>query len=175
MNPVAAWHEEHSYFNRLLHLLQEEIDTLYGGGAPNYELMRDILSYLREYGDQVHHPREAEAFRRLALYSPAHRKSLARLQQEHRVVAQAGEKLRELLEEAAADTVVARAEIEVAAATYIVYYGNHIAREEQEVLPAASECLSEVDWIAAKAAAAGGAPVQDRFRALRRRIAIEAA
>ena len=22
MNPVAAWHEEHAYFNRLLHLLQ---------------------------------------------------------------------------------------------------------------------------------------------------------
>ncbi len=28
MNAVAAWHEEHAYFNRLLLLPMEEVDTL---------------------------------------------------------------------------------------------------------------------------------------------------
>jgi hemerythrin-like domain-containing protein len=177
MNPVAAWHEEHAYFNRLLHLLQEEVDTLYAGGTPNYELMLDILSYLHEYGDQVHHPREDEAFRRLAYHAPQLRKTLIRLHQEHQVIARAGENLRNLLQEVEADAMMSRAEIEVAAATYLVYYGNHIAREEEEVLPEAARILTEADWIAAKAAAVGNAsrePAQ-RFKALRRRIAAEAA
>lgn len=179
MNPVAAWHEEHAYFNRLLHMLQEETDVLSAGTTPNYELMLDIISYLREYGDQVHHRREDETFRRLVQHDPAQRKTVERLHQEHRVIAEAGEVLRTLLEEAVADAMVSRAQIEVAAATYIVYYRNHIAREEEEVLPAAAKALSEADWVAAKAAAvtpaASDLVPQDRFRALRRRIAMEAA
>lgn len=177
MNPVAAWHEEHTYFNRLLHLLQEEADALYAGNTPNYDLMLDILSYLREYGDQVHHPREDEAFRRLAQHRHTLRKTVARLHQEHRVIAQAGANLRELVEEAAADTMVSRAAIEVAAATYIVYYGNHMAREEEEILPEAATALTEADWVAAKAAAhpASQPAGEDRFKALRRRIAGETA
>lgn len=178
MNPIAAWHEEHAYFGRLLALLQEEVESLYAGGMPNYELMLDILSYLREYGDQVHHPREDEAFRRLARHTPALRRTLTQLHQEHRVIAQAGERLHELLQEAAADAVIARAEIEVAAATYIVYYGNHIAHEEEDVLPAAAQALTEADWTAAKAAAPAlpeSDARTDRFRRLRRRIAAEAA
>jgi hemerythrin-like domain-containing protein len=179
MNPVAAWHEEHAYFKRLLHLLQEETDTLCAGGSPNYELMLDVISYLREYGDQVHHPREDETFRRLGQRNPGRRKTIGRLHQEHRVIREAGEILRDLLEEAVADTLVSRAQIEVAAATYIVYYGNHIAREEEEVLPIAAKELTDADWAAAKSAAAAPAPApgerQDRFHALRRRIALEAA
>lgn len=176
MDAVAAWHEEHSYFKRLLHLLQEEADMLHAGGRPNYELMLDILSYLREYGDAMHHPREDEAFRCLAQRNPQMRRIVWRLHQEHRVIAQAGEELARLLEEAVSDTMLPVSQIEVAAATYIVYYGNHIAREEEEILPAAARDLVEADWVAARAAGLGAAdPMKVRFRALRRRIALEAA
>jgi hemerythrin-like domain-containing protein len=179
MDPVKAWHEEHAYFGRLLDVLQEEVDTLYAGQEPNYELLLDIVSYLRDYSDRVHHPREDEAFRRLARRSPDLRATIARLQQEHRVIAQSGDRLRELVEEVAADAVVPRADIEAAAATYIVYYRGHIAAEEKEILPAAARELTEADWSAARnaapsrvdpLAAEGGV---ERFRNLRRRIAGE--
>jgi hemerythrin-like domain-containing protein len=177
---VAAWHEEHQYFNRLLHLLQEQVDVLYTGESPNYELMLDVMDYLRDYGDQVHHPREDEAFRRLGLRNPERRKTLQRLHQEHRVIAKAGQNLRELLQQAVNDAVVSRAEIEVAAATYLVYWGNHIATEEEEILPAAARELTDLDWAAARDAAPGakdplfGPDPQERFKSLRRRIAMEA-
>jgi len=180
MNPVTAWHEEHAYFGRLLNVLQEEVDSLYAGQSPNYELVLDIVAYLRDYSDQVHHPREDEAFRRLARRSPELRPTIARLQQEHRVIAQSGDRLRQLVEEAAADAVVPRADIEAAAATYIVYYRGHIATEEQEILPAAARELTEEDWtIARNAAPSRGNPLvgegaDERFRHLRRRIAAEA-
>lgn len=179
-DPITAWHEEHEYFQRLLHLLQQEVDVFCTGECPNYQLMLDIIAYLRDYSDQYHHPREDEAFRRLAQRCPDRQLPLARLQQEHRVIATAGESLRGLLEEAAADAMVSRVEIEVAAATYLVYYGNHIAKEEEDILPRAARHLTAADWQAIKAAAPAGhdplfgnAPEQ-RFHALRRRISLEA-
>jgi hemerythrin-like domain-containing protein len=180
-HPTQLWHEEHVYFQRLLQLLRHELDVLAQGDTPNYGLMLDIIGYLRDWSDQVHHPREDEVFRRLAQRRPDWSLRVARLRQEHVVIAHAGETLRKLLEEAVADAVVSRAEIEVAAATYLVYYGNHIAREEEDILPAAAQALSSEDWQAAKAAAPlgpdplFGANPQERFRELRRRIAAAAA
>lgn len=179
-DPIRAWREEHAYFQKLLDALHVEVDVFYAGDSPNYQLMLDIITYLREYSDQYHHPREDEAFRRLARRAPDRQLPLARLIQEHQVIAHAGEKLRNLLEEAASDAMVSRTEIEVAAATYLVYYGNHIAKEEEEVLPRAAKELTEEDWKAVKdAAPAGHDPLfgrnpEARFKALRHRIAVEA-
>lgn len=179
-DPVKAWHEEHMYFNRLLRLLQHEVEVFATAEVPNYPLMLDIITYLRDYADQFHHPREDEVFRRLAQRLPEQKAIVARLQQEHRVIANAGTTLMRLLEEVESDAVLSRAEIEVAAATYLVYYGNHIANEEEEILQLAGRTLDEEDWKAAKAAAPAGpdpllgAHPEERFRDLRRRIAVEA-
>ena len=174
--PVEAWHQEHVHFMRLLALLQREIDAFQSAETPDYQLMLDIVSYLRDYTDQCHHPREDEAFRRLLRYQPDRELPIARLHQEHRVIAHAGEVLRQLLERARADTIVPRAQIEAAAATYLVYYRSHIAREEEGVLPRTARLLTPQDWEAvrkAKPATAdplfGPAPGR-RFAHLRQRI-----
>jgi hemerythrin-like domain-containing protein len=175
--PAAAWHTEHEYFQRLLTLLQGQVDLFHRGERPNYELMLDILTYLREYGDAYHHPREDVAFSRLAQRRPDLELTLARLRQEHRVVARAGERLLELLNEALDGAVVARAEIEVAAATYLVYYGNHIAKEEETILGAAEKALTAEDWEAVRVAVVArpdplfGAQPQERYRELARQLA----
>src|SRR5262245_32700175 len=130
-SPVAHWREEHAYFKRLLELLHRQADRFPGGERPNYELMIDIISYLRDYGDAVHHPREDVAFERLLAHAADLALPLARLRQEHRVIAHAGEKLRGLLEAAVGGSVVPVEELEVAAATYLVYFGNHIAKEDE--------------------------------------------
>lgn len=179
--PIGAWHQEHVHFNRLLALMQREMDRFHGGDDPDYPLMLDVIGYLRDYGDRVHHPRENEAFRRLLVHCPDRQLPIARLLQEHRVIAHAGEKLRDLLEQAAQDAIVRRGEIEVAAATYLVYYGNHIAKEEEDVLPRAARHLTAEDWQAVKAAVpAAGDPLfgqqpEERLRELRRRIESHAA
>ena len=175
MDFVSAWHDEHAYFARLLALLRKELDVFHGGGRPNYELMHDVVSYLREYSDEVHHPREDEAFARLAKRCPEMELPLARLRQEHRVIAHAGETLRRQIDAILEDEMVPRQEVEMALATYLVYYGNHIAKEEEDVLARAASELAAADWQAVKdAAPAGGDPAEERYRELRRRIALEA-
>lgn len=169
------------YFGQLLTLLRKELDLFHRGERPNYQLMQDILIYLRNYSDQYHHPREDEAFGRLARRCPDMQLPLARLQQEHRVIAHAGETLLQQINSILDGAMVARAEVEMTLATYLVYYGNHIAREEEDVLTRAAAELTPADWEAVKdAAPAGRDPVfgahpEERYRELRRQIALESA
>ena len=179
IDPIAAWHTEHVYFNQLLALLQKQVDLFHRGDQPNYELMQDIICYLRDYSDRFHHPREDVAFARLAKLCPDLELTLARLEQEHGVIAHAGEALLEKLRAILGGAIVPRAEVEVAAATYLVYYGNHIAVEEEDVLPRAAKVLAPEDWEAVRTAVPpgrdplfGGAP-EERYRELRRQIALE--
>lgn len=180
LDPVALWHKEHAYFNRLLELLGGQLDLFHRGERPNYALMLDVISYLREYTDRYHHPREDVAFVRLAKHAPDLALTLARLSQEHRVIARAGETLHAHLAAALDDAFVTRAEVETAAATYLVYYGNHIAKEEEAVLGPAAKLLSAEDWEAVRAAVPEGRdPLfgdkpEERYAELRRRIALEA-
>jgi hemerythrin-like domain-containing protein len=178
-DPVSAWRADHDYFRTLLRLLQREVDKLHAGARPNYELMLDAISYLHDFCDQVHHPREDVAFERLAKHRPELAPALARLRQEHRIIAQAGEALRGLLLAALDGSLVERASIEVAAATYLVYYGNHIQKEDEDVTDHAARALTEADWEAVRAAIPAqrdplfGEVPEARFRALRRQIALE--
>jgi hemerythrin-like domain-containing protein len=179
-NTVAHWHSEHMYFKRLLDRLQKEIDVFATGERPSYELMLDIIAYLREFSDRVHHRREDAAFACLERRFPDMQLPLARLQQEHRVIAHAGETLLQLLTSILDGSVVPRAEVEAAAATYLVYYGNHIAREEEDILTRAAAALTREDWDAVRNAVPHaedplfGPTPELRFRQLRRQIALEA-
>ncbi|MBI3530778.1 MAG: hemerythrin domain-containing protein [Betaproteobacteria bacterium] len=179
-NPIAAWHAEHVYFKQLLNLLHKQVDMFHTGKQPNYKLMIDIISYLRDYTDRFHHPREDVAFARLAKRRPDIDLVLARLVQEHRVIAHAGEMLLKLLNEILGGAIVQRAEVEVAAATYLVYYGNHIAKEEEDILSRAAQALTPEDWEAVRSAVpAGRDPLfgdrpEARYKELRRQIAREA-
>jgi len=153
--------------------------VFHAGGEPRYELMVDILRYLREYSDCVHHPREDIAFARLAQHCPDLALVLARLSQEHRVLAVAGEELLARIEAVVAGDVSPRQRLETAAATYLVYYESHLAKEESEVLGRARAHLTPADWDAVRSGVPAladplfGHEPQDRFRDLRRQLAHE--
>ena len=178
--PLAVWQAEHVNFARLLDLLETQVAAFHHGERPNYDLMGDIVYYLRSFADCVHHPREDVAFARLAEREPGMEVVINRLLQEHRVIATAGEELFNRLNEAAGDVMTPRVGLEAAAATYLVYYRHHLATEEREIMPRAAQLLTQEDWaaVAAIAPAASdplfGDDVEARFRELRMQIALEA-
>ena len=71
--PVAIWHADHVVFARLLDLFESQVEAFHAGERPNYELMTEIVDYLRQYGDRFHHPREEVAFERLVERDPGMR------------------------------------------------------------------------------------------------------
>jgi hemerythrin-like domain-containing protein len=143
---IAAWHAEHMDFLRLLDQLEKQVSVFQRADRPDYDLMLDIIRYLRDFPDQLHHPREDAAFARLAQKYPGMELAFARLHQEHRVIANAGQALLEVLEAAVGGAMVSRSDVESAAATYLAYYRNHIHVEEKEVLCRAAESLTSEDW-----------------------------
>jgi hemerythrin-like domain-containing protein len=175
-----AWHREHVHFARLLDLLENEVAAFHAGEHPNYQLMVDILDYLRYYPDRFHHPREDAAFARLVERDPELELPIARRLQEHRVIAAAGDALLAQLQAIVEEAIVARSALEAAAATYLVYYRHHLAAEEREVIPRAAQLLTPEDWAAVAAAVPAGADplfgrdFEERYRELRRQIALEA-
>jgi hemerythrin-like domain-containing protein len=154
-NALAAWRADHLAFSHLLDLLDREVIAFHTGAEPNYPLMFDILRYLHEYLDRSHHPREDVAFARLAEREPTLQLQVARRLQEHRVVAAAGGSLLTLLNGIMDGSLIARADVERAAATYLVYYRHHLRAEEELVIPQAAAVLSREDWSAVAAAGTG--------------------
>jgi hemerythrin-like domain-containing protein len=153
MSAISAWHADHVRFRQGLERLQRELDIFHRRERPDYERICEIVTDLREYGDAVHHPREDVAFERLAKRCPDMALVLARLAQEHRIIAQAGQKLMQEIDAVLGGAIVPRGEVEMALATYVVYYGNHIAKEEEDVLTRAAQHLTAEDWEAVRAAA----------------------
>ncbi len=177
---ITLWHAEHSHFARLLDLLEQQVVAFHADDGPNYELMLDIVSYLRYFPDRYHHPREDVAFARMAKRDPELKPLIDRLLQEHRVIAAAGSELLKYLEQVVEDVMVERAKVEAAAATYLVYYRGHLALEDRDIVPHAEKLLTPQDWDAVRAAVpAGPDPLfgenfEPRYRELRRQIALAA-
>jgi hemerythrin-like domain-containing protein len=173
---LTVWHAEHVNFARLLDLLEEQVAEFHQGERPDYALMSDILYYMRNFGDRVHHPPEDVAYARLAQRDPEVQLLVTRLLQEHRVIATAGEELLNCLKEIAEDVLVPRSHLEAATATYVVYYRHHLATEERVVMPRAARVLTGEDWAAVAAAVPAcsdplfGDDMLACFDVLRRRI-----
>jgi hemerythrin-like domain-containing protein len=173
---IALWHAEHADFSRLLDLLDEQVRMFNEGERPNYGVMLDILSYLREAPDRFHHPREDVMLAQLARRDPSMEMQVNRLLQEHRVIAVAGEELRARLEDVIAGNVMPRANLEASAAVFLTYYRHHLSTQEREVLPRAEKALTREDWVTiANVINPGPDPLfgdapQERYRELRRRL-----
>jgi hemerythrin-like domain-containing protein len=145
-NPVLRWHNEHMQFERLLGYLNQQVEAFQLGEEPDYELMGDIVFYLKEYADMQHHQREDVAFRILSERDRSYIPLIKQLQHEHRVIDEAGDVFQEYLTNILNDVVVRRELLEMAAATYLLYYRAHIKAEEAQILPAAERLLTDDDW-----------------------------
>ena len=176
---IDSWHAEHRHFTRLLDLLERQVAAFHADNQPNFELMLDVVNYLRYFPDRYHHAREDVAFARLAQRDPAIKPMVDQLMQEHRVIAAAGTELLKYLEQVVDDVVVERAKVEAAAATYLVYYRRHLTLEDRDIVPRAEELLTPQDWEAVMQAVPNGSDplfgedCDARYRELRRQIALE--
>jgi hemerythrin-like domain-containing protein len=180
-NPVLRWHNEHMQFERLLGYLGKQVEAFQDGREPDYELMGDIVFYLREYADLQHHQRENIAFEILAQRDQSYVPLIKQLLHEHRVIDTAGVVFQEQLSNILNDVLVRRELVETAAATYLLYYRAHVHTEESQILPAAERLLTDDDWKAVGNAVPSmpdplfGAEIGLRFRAMRVKVLMDSA
>jgi hemerythrin-like domain-containing protein len=179
-NQISKWKAEHGDFIRLLSILKSQIGLFHEQAEANYELMLDIVYYLTHFPDRFHHPREDIAFAKLAERDASARLRVHELIGEHKVIASSGKRLVEQLNGILAGAILEREAVEVDAATYIVYYRQHMAREEAELFPRLEDVLGNEDWkavddaITPEADPLFGSKVGQRYQQLRRQIMLAA-
>ena len=151
---IAVILREHQQMSTVVEGMRRFVGLLAAGTpAPGLMVLRAMLYYIREYPQQVHHPKEDRY-----LFTPLRDRTdefdyvLAELESQH---AQGDARLRNI------EHALTRYELKGAPAlrdlramvdAYAEFYADHRCMEETLVLPAARHLLTEDDWVEIDAA-----------------------
>src|ERR1700686_2719782 len=62
--------EEHRNIEKLLLVLEQELDVFDHSEPPDYEILQAIIEYFQDYPESYHHPKEDIVFEKLKLRNP---------------------------------------------------------------------------------------------------------
>jgi hemerythrin-like domain-containing protein len=143
---IAELHQDHVNLNRLLKLLERELESFRRDQPPDYYLLLDLVEYVESYPDLIHHPREDVIFRvYLENYSEGEQE-VRRLMEEHRLLVEQSQQLRHVLEQALHGVVVSRMMVEESLSRYLDIQRAHLDAEEGNVFPLLESSLQCADW-----------------------------
>jgi len=139
--------EEHRHMAALLKLLDQRAGHRKKLKLSDYYLMRDVVGYLHEYPDVVHHPTEDLLFSRVLEYRPDLGNEVAALQTQHREVFQESRELLEQLDHAVSSPAeAAEQQIRKRAQAFARKQEQHMQLENRSLFPAALAEFKPADW-----------------------------
>ncbi|MEJ2058971.1 MAG: hemerythrin domain-containing protein [Gammaproteobacteria bacterium] len=138
--------EDHVNLSKLLVLLSDQLATLQAGDTPDYNLMRDIVDYIDNYPDLVHHPREDVMFEVYLEHHRKQRKEINELMEEHKLLPELTDRLLESIDAILSDAIQEREAFETRLYDYIQIQRRHLDTEEATVFPTIRAALKEDDW-----------------------------
>jgi len=144
---IVTLSDEHRYMNLLVETLDEHLGHRSGLSSGDYFLIQDVVRYMHEYSDKVHHPTEDLMFDKLVKRKPNRKKDVARLRRDHRFLEKNTSDLMKLLGAAAESQAPEDiAAVRDAACKYTQRLRQHMQFEEEELFPSATRCLASKDW-----------------------------
>lgn len=141
-------HRDHQNLALLLGLLDKLLDRFHEGQEPDYELLCELLEYMADYADQVHHPSEDLIFERMQTRAGQHHPVLQVLTKQHAVLSELTRYFRQSLEGIVHEEVLRRDQVEAQGRDLVETLRKHLNLEETEAFPLAREVLTEADWAA---------------------------
>lgn len=140
-------HDEHGYIGKLRSAMFEEVSRSSRRGELDVALIRDMMRYLMEFPDKHHHPLEDRIFEKLLAQRSSARSDVLELMAEHKDLAAESQYLYHKLNaihrgDEKLQPHMLRSTIEA----FLVFYAEHVKREEAIVFPAAEKQLSAADW-----------------------------
>jgi hemerythrin-like domain-containing protein len=174
MNPLlATLHEDHVNMAKLLTLLDQQLAVFRDGGTVDFGLLQDIMDYMSQYPDGVHHPREDLIARRLAERDPAAAADAQGLMAEHADLGDLSRRVHAAVGEIALGAELPREGVVQLVEDYADRLRHHMSREESGFFPLAERLLTDADWDALRSQFDAahdplfGDDVQEKFRSLK--------
>lgn len=144
---IVTLSDEHRYLSLLLETLEDQLNATELTAAGDFFLIQDIVHYMHEYTDAVHHPTEDLMFDKLVQRNPDRAKDVAHLRKDHNAMHKETARIQKLLHTAAQrKTPKAADAVRTTTSKYIGRLRQHIQFEETELFPAAVQCLASRDW-----------------------------
>lgn len=139
---------EHVNIGSVLACLRYLADEIAAGRwQPDFQLLSDILDYMEEFPDQMHHPKEEQyILKALRTRRPESESMLQKVHEEHVEGARMLADLRQKLHAFEDDPDRNASAFVAAAHAYVNFERRHMALEEQQFLPLAMRSLKAEDW-----------------------------
>ena len=144
---VRALHNEHIYMSNLLDSVEEQIAQIQAGREADFNLLLDIVDYMKSFPDRFHHPKEDLIYQRMAMRDKASAPAAQKLIEEHRLLEGLIGRLGDSIDDYhTLPTVHKRNRVAELCSEYIDRMREHINEEETVVLPRSMAVLREEDW-----------------------------
>src|SRR5664279_390735 len=142
---INALYAEHLYTARLLDLLEVQRAALSRGQPIDREASLGAMAYLTQHSDAYHHPREDAMFARLVKRDPRLVTRIAEIERAHRTIGSAGKRLLAALQGLKQDSHGDEAGVASRMGDYVGALREHMAIEERDLFPRASQVLEDDD------------------------------
>jgi hemerythrin-like domain-containing protein len=138
--------EEHRNIEKVLLVLEQELDVFDRCEQPDYEVLQAIISYFQDYPDRCHHPKEDMVFEKLKARDPVAAESVGDLEAEHQEETKRLQRLAQALENIVTGREILRKSFDTIVRNFIEHERHHIDMEERALFPAAVKALRPEDW-----------------------------
>lgn len=175
-NIIQILLEEHRNIDKLLLVLEHELEVFDRSEAPDYEILQAVIEYFQDYPENCHHPKEDVVFEKLKLRDPAAAERIGDAEAEHLIEALRLRRLVEAVEEILAGREFLRQTFHDVVLDFIKHQRQHMDKEERLLFPAAVQRLRPEDWAAIDARLNDrkdplfNGAVETKFQALQRTI-----
>jgi hemerythrin-like domain-containing protein len=143
---IEVLRREHCNIERLLCVLERQLNVFDRGGRPDYEIFQAVIEYFKDYPDSCHHPKEDLIFEKLQARNPLAAEMVGDLQAEHRKEAARLERIAQVVDAVLGDQDFVRLDVDAIIRDFIDHERQHMVMEERTVFPAALKALLPADW-----------------------------
>ena len=175
-NIIQILLEEHRNIDKLLLVLEHELEVFDRSEEPDYEILQAVIQYFQDYPESCHHPKEDMVFEKLKVRDPAAANRIGDVEAEHKIETQRLRRLVEAVEEILAGREFLRQTFHDVVFDFIKHQRQHMDKEERLLFPAAIQRLRPEDWAAIDARLEDrkdplfNGVIETKFQALQRTI-----
>lgn len=137
---------EHRNIEKLLTILERELEVFDRGDRPDYEVIGAIISYFEVYPEVYHHPQEDLVFAKLRERDPVAAAKIGDLAREHHIGADRLRRVAQAVSCVLADGELVRQSVDTIVRDFIAHERRHIMMEDRYFFPAALKALKPQDW-----------------------------
>ena len=145
-NIIQILLEEHRNIDKLLLVLEHELEIFDRSEEPDYEILQAVIQYFQDYPESCHHPKEDMVFEKLKVRDSAAANSIGDVEAEHQVETKRLRRLVEAVEEILAGREFLRQTFHDVVHDFIEHQRQHMDKEERLLFPAAVQGLRPDDW-----------------------------